>query len=69
MRQVAVTEGDKVEAQMRLGVEVNGYGVGDLVRRIEEVREVEIDSLTGSTTLSTRCPRAPAGRRTTCGAA
>ena len=33
MRQVAVTEGDKVEAQMRLGVEVNGYGVGDLVRR------------------------------------
>src|SRR5690348_15477226 len=32
MRQVAVTEGDKVEAQMRLGVSVNGYGVDDLVR-------------------------------------
>ena len=31
MRQVAVTEGDKVEAQMRLGVSVNGYGVGELV--------------------------------------
>ena len=30
MRQVAVTEGDKVEAQMRLGVTVSGYGVGDL---------------------------------------
>ena len=30
MRQVAVTEGDKVEAQIRLGVEVNGYGVGEL---------------------------------------
>ena len=33
MRQVAVTEGDKVEAQIRLGVAVNGYGVGDLVER------------------------------------
>ena len=32
MRQVAVTEGDKVEAQIRLGYSVNGYGVGDLVR-------------------------------------
>ena len=30
MRQVAVTEGDKVEAQVRLGVTVSGYGVGDL---------------------------------------
>ena len=30
MRQVAVTEGDKVEAQIRLGVAVNGFGVGDL---------------------------------------
>ncbi len=33
MREVAVTEGDKVEAQMRLGYDVNGYGVGDLVQR------------------------------------
>ena len=32
MRNVAVTEGDKVEAQIRLGVSVNGFGVGDLVR-------------------------------------
>ena len=31
MREVAVTEGDKVEAQMQLGVAVNGYGVGELV--------------------------------------
>ena len=31
MREVAVTEGDKVEAQIRLGYSVNGYGVGDLV--------------------------------------
>ena len=34
MRQVAVTEGDKVEAQLRLGVTVNGYGVGDLVEAV-----------------------------------
>ncbi len=31
MRQVAVTEGDKVEAEIRFGVAVNGYGLGDLV--------------------------------------
>jgi L-arabinose isomerase len=31
MREVAVTEGDKVEAQIRLGYSVNGYGIGDLV--------------------------------------
>lgn len=34
-REVAVTEGDKVNAQMRLGYSVNGYGVGDLVRFID----------------------------------
>jgi len=46
MRQVAVTEGDKVEAQIQLGMEVNGYGVGDLVRRIEEVSDADLDRLT-----------------------
>jgi L-arabinose isomerase len=34
MRDVAVTEGDKVEAQMRMGYDVYGYGVGDLVRAV-----------------------------------
>jgi len=34
MRQVAVTEGDKVAAQQRFGYSVNGYGVGDLVSAI-----------------------------------
>lgn len=43
MRQVAVTEGDKVEAQIRLGVEVNSYGVGELVRLIGVVSDAEID--------------------------
>jgi L-arabinose isomerase len=47
MRQVAVTEGDKVEAQIRLGYAVNGYGLGDLVRYVRAVTDAEIDSLIG----------------------
>ena len=35
MRDVAVTEGDKVEAQLRLGVSVNTYGVNDLVAAVD----------------------------------
>ncbi len=42
MRNVAVTEGDKVEAQIKLGWTVDGYGVGDLVERIEAVSEQDI---------------------------
>ena len=45
MRDVAVTEGDKVEAQLRLGYAVYGYGVGDLVQRVSQVSEAEIDAL------------------------
>ena len=45
MREVAVTEGDKVEAQRRLGYSVNGYGVGELVAVVREVSEREIDDL------------------------
>jgi L-arabinose isomerase len=45
MREVAVTEGDKVEAQLRLGYSVNGYGVGDLVKVVNAVEEAEIDQL------------------------
>ncbi len=45
MREVAVTEGDKVEAQRRLGFSVNTYGVGDVAAYINEVREAEIDLL------------------------
>lgn len=37
MRDVAVTEGDKVEAQIKFGWSVNGYGVGDLVEYINSV--------------------------------
>jgi L-arabinose isomerase len=45
MRDVAVTEGDKVEAQMRLGYDVYGYGVGDLVNAVSKVGESEIDQM------------------------
>ena len=45
MREVAVTEGDKVEAQIRLGYSVNGYGVGDLVKFINRVSDNDIEKL------------------------
>ena len=45
MREVAVTEGDKVEAQIKLGVSVNGYGVGDLVKFVNEISATAIDEL------------------------
>jgi L-arabinose isomerase len=45
MRHVADTEGDKVEAQIRLGVAVNGYGVTDLGAAIRDVPEAEVDRL------------------------
>ncbi len=45
MRQVAVTEGDKVEAQLRLGVEVNGYGVDELAQEIDAVSDQAVDRL------------------------
>ena len=45
MRDVAVTEGDKVEAQKKLGWEVNSWAVGDLVKEMDKVTEEEIDEL------------------------
>ena len=45
MRQVAVTEGDKVEAQIQLGVRVDGYGVGDLVAAVKAATDPDIDRL------------------------
>jgi L-arabinose isomerase len=46
MRNVAVTEGDKVDAEIKLCYSVNGYGVGDLVHRVEQVADAEIEKLT-----------------------
>jgi L-arabinose isomerase len=45
MRHVAVTEGDKVEAQRLLGVSVDGYGVGAVERAVAEVADGEVDRL------------------------
>lgn len=45
MREVAVTEGDKTEAELRLGVSVNTWGVNDLVEAVEAVRDDAIDAL------------------------
>jgi L-arabinose isomerase len=47
MRQVAVTEGDKVEAEYRFGYSVNTYGVGDLAASVNAIPESEIDELVG----------------------
>jgi L-arabinose isomerase len=46
MRYVAVTEGDKVEAELKLGYSVNTYGVGDLVKVINEMSDASVDQLT-----------------------
>lgn len=46
MRDVAVTEGDKLEAQMRLGVAVNGYGVNALVDSVRDASDAEVERLT-----------------------
>lgn len=45
MRQVAVTEGDKVAAEMRFGFSVNGYGVGDLVQLVGAVSDKAVSQL------------------------
>ena len=44
MREVAVTEGDKVEVQAKLGWQVNTWAVGDLVKEMNAVTEAEIDA-------------------------
>lgn len=45
MREVAVTEGNKVSAQIRFGYSVYGYGVGDLVKVVNEMSDSEVDGL------------------------
>ncbi|WP_217596688.1 L-arabinose isomerase [Cohnella sp. GbtcB17] len=47
MRQVAVTEGDKVEAQIKFGWSVNTHGVGDLVQYVQAVSGAEVEALLG----------------------
>src|SRR5687767_13914205 len=45
MRNVAVTEGDKVEAELKFGFSVNTFGIGDLTKIIQDVSEKNIDAL------------------------
>jgi L-arabinose isomerase len=45
MRQVAVTEGDKVSAQMQFGVSINGFGVSDLSDAVRAVADSKVDEL------------------------
>ncbi|QJW91190.1 L-arabinose isomerase [Spirosoma taeanense] len=45
MRQVAVTEGNKVAAEMTFGMSVNTYGIGDLVAVINQVTDADVDRL------------------------
>src|SRR4051794_41405349 len=45
MRNVAVTEGDKVEAEIRFGMSVNTWGVNDLVDVVEKVDDKAIDAV------------------------
>ena len=45
MRDVAVTEGDKVEAQIRFGYDVYGYGVGDLVHSVNEASDSDVQKM------------------------
>ena len=45
MREVAVTEGDKVAAQIQFGFSVNGYGVSEIVRMVNQVSDVQINKL------------------------
>jgi L-arabinose isomerase len=45
MRQVSVTEGDKVSAEIKFGFSVNGYGLGDLVAVMNDVSDSEVSSL------------------------
>lgn len=45
MRQVAVTDGDKVAAEMTFGMSVNTHGIGDLVAVINQISDAEVDQL------------------------
>ena len=45
MREVAVTEGDKVAAQIKFGFSVNTHGVGDLVKVVNAITDKELDAL------------------------
>jgi L-arabinose isomerase len=62
MREVAVTEGDKVAAQMQFGYSVNGYGTGDLVAAVNDVKDADADQLVADYQANYTIPAATAKR-------
>jgi L-arabinose isomerase len=58
MRDVAVTEGDKVAAQAQFGYTVSGYGVGDLVAEMNQMTDAEVDALVAEYRESYTIPKA-----------
>ncbi len=64
MRDVAVTEGNKVSAQMKMGYSVYGYGVGDLVRKVNEVTQPSIKKLLEEYGAEYKLTKAVAGSET-----
>ncbi|MGA7219287.1 MAG: L-arabinose isomerase [Candidatus Sulfotelmatobacter sp.] len=46
MRNVAVTDGNKVSAEIILGYSVNGHGIGDVVKHVQQATDAEVDRLT-----------------------
>ncbi len=50
MREVAVTEGNKVSAQIQLGLSVSGFGIGDLTSVIDQVTDQQVEALTAEYT-------------------
>ncbi len=64
MRDVAVTEGNKVSAQMKMGYSVYGYGVGDLVKAINEVSPSAIKKLLAEYSDDYKMTKAVAGSET-----
>jgi len=56
MREVAVTEGDKVEAQIQFGYSVNGYGMGDLKASVDKVTDAEISAVVNEYKTAYRIP-------------
>ena len=65
MRDVAVTEGDKTEAQIVFGMSVNTYGVNDLVAVVDDVADSDVDALVAEyEKLYAVVPALKKGRRT-----
>ena len=64
MREVAVTEGNKVSAQIRMGYSVYGYGIGDLVKAVNEVSPADIKKLLARYSEEYRITKEVAGSET-----